>query len=278
MVMFNIGSGRVDQTCQNAYSSLPHANVGCTPSTCERMFASGNERTPVTIVDWASMKAGGKLAGYHVKPSDSFAFIIDLMNDSGSDKTVYVTMTYDYVDGWPSNMDDMRPVWFDVDQCGLSEASPKSQSGAFEISAWPWSATLDGEVLGYGGHLHDGGLSVEMSVDGVADCNSVATYGGDPAYIAKEPPMMNKNSATTHISKMTICGPGKIKSAMMKKGQRWTLSAKYDYGRHKGVLDPDGSQDSIMGIAIMYVRQPQSALSSSGSWWKRLIGKAEIEE
>jgi hypothetical protein len=51
------------------------------------------------------------------------------------DKTVYLTMTYDLIDGpLPAGWRDVKPVWFDANQCGTSEVSPPKQSGKFVIT------------------------------------------------------------------------------------------------------------------------------------------------
>lgn len=74
--------------------------------------------------------------------------IVDFMNEGMEDKTLYLTMTYDYVEGQPAGFDDVRVIWFDIDQCGLSEVVPNAsqQSGKFAISGVPWTTTVDGEV------------------------------------------------------------------------------------------------------------------------------------
>jgi hypothetical protein len=41
----------------------------------------------------------------------------------------------------------------------------------------------------------------------------------------------------------------------IKKGQNWTLDAVYDYDTHPGMLDYDGKQSDVMGIALMLVRR-----------------------
>jgi hypothetical protein len=45
MVLFNIGKGLSDATCRTL--GLPHMIVGTTVGNSERIFSSGNERTPV---------------------------------------------------------------------------------------------------------------------------------------------------------------------------------------------------------------------------------------
>jgi hypothetical protein len=76
MVHFASGPGRWDPTCYGS-PSLPHADVGMSPMNSERYFSSGNERTHIRIDE-----AGpdGTKHGYHLKSSDRFAFIVDLMN------------------------------------------------------------------------------------------------------------------------------------------------------------------------------------------------------
>jgi hypothetical protein len=82
---------------------------------------------------------------------DILSMIVDLMNMEMQDKTIYVVIKYDYVEGKPSGMSEVQPIWLDVDQCGFSEAKAKSQNGAYTISSAPWRATINGEILGMGG-------------------------------------------------------------------------------------------------------------------------------
>lgn len=151
MVQFNAGVGRQDATCFGK-PSLPHVDVGTSPSNSERYFSSGNERTHVQI----DIKGAGTNAGYYVRPEDRFKFIVDLMNMNMEDKTVYLTMYYDLLPGkLPAGWKDVKPVWFDAAQCGTSEVSAKAQAGAYKVPSGVWKPNFDGEVIGVGGHLHD---------------------------------------------------------------------------------------------------------------------------
>lgn len=60
-----------------------------------------------------------------------------------------------------------------------------------------------------------------------------------------------------HISGMTICVKGKpeLKLAQMRVGQSWTVEAQYDYKQFAGAVHPNGAQENVMGIAIVYVRK-----------------------
>ena len=112
MVHINRGPGRSDPTCYGK-NSLPHVDVGASPQNSERYFSSGNERTHV-LMD--SLSADSKF-GYHIKSTDKMSFIVDLMNMNMEDKVVYLTMTYDILDGaLPTGWKDIKVVWFDANQ------------------------------------------------------------------------------------------------------------------------------------------------------------------
>jgi hypothetical protein len=105
--------------------------------------------------------------------------IIDLMNMNPTSQPVWMTLYYDYVDGIPSDFDEVKPVWFDAAQCGTSERGGGSAGSAFEIGASPWMANFEGDILGVGGHIHDGGTQLDVVVDGKVMCTSYPTYGTD---------------------------------------------------------------------------------------------------
>jgi hypothetical protein len=249
MVLFNVGPGRADATCKSSPISLPHMLVGSSASGSERLFSSGNERTVARVPEWES----GKNVGYKLKKTDKFALIVDLMNENMADSTVYLTITFDIVKSADTaTWDDMKPVWFDVAQCLTSEWPPPYNQGNYSVPAARWIANFDGDVIGAAGHLHDGGQRVVLTVDGKQVCSSEASYGGSPEYVQKT--SMHKNSATEHISKMSLCMGDALGQKELKKGQQWQLRADYDYTKNKGMIHGDGKQSTVMGIAIMYVR------------------------
>lgn len=191
--------------------------------------------------------------GYKVKSTDQFALIVDLMNDTEEDQVVYMTITYDIMPTDAPGMTNMKPVWFDVAQCLTSDYPALKQDGAYQLTAPSWKADFDGDILGMAGHLHDGGQNVTIWADDKLVCTSTATYGGSPEYTSiHEHP---KGSATEHISKMSLCINDTLNVKELKKGQKWVLKADYDYNRNKGDLYDTGKQETVMGIAIMYVKE-----------------------
>jgi hypothetical protein len=213
------------------------------------------------------------------------------MNMNPAAKTVYLVMYYDYLDGHPSNFKELKPVWFDVAQCGISEVGGRTAGSKFEIRATPWTANFNGEVLQAGGHLHDGGTAVDLIADGKTVCKSTAVYGtnkeimdraraiargvvpslpsgitGGMTPAAKADGHSGGHHGIKHIMSMSICSaeekvplngmpvvPFGIKR--VKKGQRWVLKASYDYKAHPGMTKGNtNNMQSVMGIAIMFVK------------------------
>jgi hypothetical protein len=87
MVQFASGPTRWDAVCYSSVS-LPHVAVFLSPSSAERYFSSGNERS---VYDF---NKGGKDmsygTGYHLTSPDRYAFLVELMNTNiGEQDRVY---------------------------------------------------------------------------------------------------------------------------------------------------------------------------------------------
>jgi hypothetical protein len=285
MVLFNSGPNRFDPTCVGK-TSLPHMLISSSPANSERLMASGNERTQRRF---NSPYNPGEKLGYYMNPQDKFALIVDFMNENKDDKVVYLTMTYDYMEGRPEGFSNFRSIWLDVAQCGTSEVRPPKEMGSFEVQQ-EWVANLNADILGAGGHLHDGGTHLTLTVDGKQVCDSVATYGVTPANngtsggggmagggmagggmaaMGRMVESLSRLAQTEglvpsdgpghvggieHITKMSGCQGPQMGNGKVVKGQKWKITAYYDYSKHDGMKKADNHQSNVMGIAIMMVK------------------------
>ncbi|QDS69560.1 hypothetical protein FKW77_007927 [Venturia effusa] len=264
MVHLAIGPGRQDATCYGR-RSLPHIDVNASPANSERYFSSGNERT---FLNPDRAGAEGTKWGYHLRTTDRMAFIVDLMNMNMEDKVVYLTMTYDIIDGpLPAGWQDIKPVWFDANQCGTSEVHPPKQSGQFTITSGSWTPNFEGEVLGVGGHLHDGGYTVQVQVNNALNCDSTAKYAETPEFQFKPAMKMGAGMgmATDHVSSMRTCFFDDMKVRKLDPSQKWRIQAHYDYDKYAGNKDTAGKQEGIMAIAIMYVAVKPGTMLGGGA-------------
>jgi hypothetical protein len=224
MVLMNNGDGRSDATCQ---WGLPFPLGGLFG---QRFFASGDERTPVIAQPGY---------GYYVG-NGQFNMIYDLMTMSTKAETVSFQMKWMWIPASQAGqMQKLEPVWFDVDQCGDSEVSvPAGQS----TKSWTWTVNRPGKIIGIGGHIHSGGVNVDIRNDttGQTICNSVAGYGESAMYI--------DHHGEPWLSSMSVCGVTKQPNfaVPITAGQRVTITGHYNM--EEAVPDQ-------MAIAIAYVAQ-----------------------
>jgi hypothetical protein len=121
---------------------------------------------------------------------------------------------------------------------------------------------------------------LSLAVDGKQICDSVATYGtagkaeGVPAMTPMTAPATGKGEgeaghshggemkgmggeAVEHISNMSVCYGKTLGIERVVKGQKWDMEAYSDSNRFKGMKNDEGKQTSVMGIAVMYVKNPK---------------------
>jgi len=232
MVMIATGAGKKDKTC---------------PIPGERWFSSGNERMPIAMTDLTGEKLK---SGYHVKKTDVNSMEIELMNMNKNPITVYLTLTYEYMDGPPKEgWMQTKAVWFDVTGCFKASEQKPPKTPQFTLKSAVWKSSLEGQLISIGGHLHDGGTQVKSFHNGDELCNSIATYGGKPEYIQRTP---GKENGMAHISNQNWCkmmGP-------IHKGDKFHIEASYDMNKNMPMRNARGSLSTVMGISIMYVAVP----------------------
>lgn len=127
---------------------------------------------------------------------------------------------------------------------------------------------FDGEVLGVGGHAHDGAATVQIQVNNQINCDSTVKYAETPEYVFK-PAMKMEGAAmgvaTNHISSMKTCFYDDNKVRKLDPSQKWRIQALYDYDKYPGNKDMKGKQEGIMAIAIMYVAIKPGTMLTGGA-------------
>jgi hypothetical protein len=211
------------------------------------------------------MVLNGKKVGYQLNKEDHFRILVDLMNMNMEDRTVYFTMEYDFING-PMKKEgwmDLKPVWLDIDLCGLSEIKAPKDTGSFSIESKPWVPNFEGDIVGLAGHLHDGGVNLQiLSSESSEVCNSVAKYAETSEYVfhTANKTMMDSHLAEKHISSMSGCYNQQMPVRNLKKSQSWILRGHYNYDRFDGNTEKDGKQQDVMGLALMYIAVPPGGL------------------
>src|ERR1700761_7302816 len=150
----------------------------------EYVFESGNERSEVAFFVPNSTVS----TGYFLRPAERFILNTEFMNMEDKEKWVWLTLTYDYVEGIPSAYKDARVVWMSIgpNRCGGSAKNPfgttnvtatqQPLKSVFSEYSFPWTSPHDGWVFGGNGHVHDGGVSIEIFKNDQVICTSVPHY------------------------------------------------------------------------------------------------------
>jgi hypothetical protein len=121
----------------------------------QRFYAEGEERTALQL------PAG---YGYPNKARDRWGLVYMLMNHKPTARTVYIQYTVRYTTG--EALTPVRPYWLDVRNC---RADPKFDvpGGGALFSTYSQSVDFtmpeSGRIVAAGGHLHGGGLRVELA-------------------------------------------------------------------------------------------------------------------
>jgi hypothetical protein len=207
MVAFN--SGRPDATCG------PDTPIG---SLGERFFAAGNERTGGTLPQGF---------GYHYG-ADRVAGAVDIMNHSTEPQVVFVRTQVNWEPDSTPNMQPVRPVWLDENNCKDS-AYPVTAGPSDRV--WRWTSTITGRVVLAAGHVHNGGRKIDFANETTGQhlCTSYAGYGTKPAYEGS-------------IESMTTCAWDRL--GTVRKGEVLSIDTFYD---------PPEPQADVMGIVLAYV-------------------------
>ena len=202
--------------------------------TPDRFFATGKERTRTEFPEGY---------GYHWdnQPLDQYAFMGPLwaMNThlhwmhGGYPKEVYIRLHLGFTpDDEATGMTDVRPVWFDVDNCSDSEfdvPGPKDPQNDYELT-WDYTMPQGGEFIAMGGHLHDGGRTLELknlTTDEMVYVSS-AVYG-------------SKNPANSDWDLRKMTSYSRLPGVDVTAGDALRLTAVYDHSRN---------WTDVMGIMI----------------------------
>ncbi|KAF2401142.1 hypothetical protein EJ06DRAFT_529296 [Trichodelitschia bisporula] len=269
--LINIGTTVRDPVCGQKY--------------VEDLFMSGNERSEAIY----SFPRSSVKAGYHLLMQDMFMLNAELLNMDANEKWVWMTLTYDILDGEHPEYKDGKVVWMNIGPalCGTT-ANPFGASNVtktyqptarkFEEKSIPWVIPVDGQILGSTGHMHDGALGMDFFHDGKKICTSTSLYSKTAKGVMMGGPGASSNSSAgampgghshgrrqimggnynnkdiEHIAQQIPClyePPVKI-----RKGEKLWIAANYDYDTHPGMKNDKGEIDQAMGIAGTIIALP----------------------
>jgi len=189
--------------------------------------------------------------GLYVGKDDVYDMELMLKNELNVPKDVQYVIDWEFVPGKPANWGNVRGIWMDAAPCSavMSDIDPPKDKLKFKLEGDDWTSSVNGILLNTVGHMHDGGVQVQILQNGNAVCKSNAVYDAKPEYIPSPKALDLGAAKMSHISSYTPCnGIGEI-----KKGDKLSLTASYDFDTHKPGLNKVGAESDVMGVAMLFV-------------------------
>jgi len=197
------------------------------------------------------------------------------MNESELDRTVFLTMEWEYLDGTPDGFQTATPVWLDVKGGCLNQSTGVGPADTvFNATLKPgWSPDFSGDLFLAIGHVHDGSTKQQMFIDGKMVCENrpryaetpgfvthVGMYGHEKEHASADPDHDHEHDHDhgtsdhiMHISSVAPCN----NLGMVGPSNVFTLTSYYNLTMHPGMESHDGSLEPIMGIEYLFIARPK---------------------
>jgi len=196
---------------------------------------------------------GTRNSGYHVGAMDSFTGWAQLVNYNKEAKQIYVVYDIEWIPG--IHGDDIKTATFTA-TCGGSRMIKLSTSGPTNTTSGAFRFLESGKILGGRGHLHDGGVKMDMFINDKYVCSSEAIYGTRTESVTGMGGHGHgggsnggaPDASVKTIAEMTPCtGPFHV-----KKGDTMKLNAEYDLSKHPLRETVGGSKAAdVMGMLAL---------------------------
>jgi hypothetical protein len=126
---------------------------------------------------WYTSPNGSTITGgFHIKNGDLFNVNTDLVSYNPVDREVYLGIEIEYLKGIVGG--DSSETLVSTLGCDVNEIKTSDQ-GPVETVSTKHTFVNNGAIVLSKGHLHSGGISMTININGKDICQSKATYGKD---------------------------------------------------------------------------------------------------
>ncbi|KAF2422404.1 hypothetical protein EJ08DRAFT_664872 [Tothia fuscella] len=226
-------------------------NVGpdARDGTCDRpaydlFFSTGNERSTIIYTNADAAKP----AGYYIQISDKFVLQSEIINSDLEEKQVWVYMNYEHIPGKPVGHQQTKVAWLSADtpacqrktdletitasgdaKLGAGEYYPPNEK-SFTLTGKPWTSPWNGNFVALGGHMHDGGVNIEIYQNNKLLCDSQAKYADGAGHDMSGSGGHGNSAVSKHLASMSGCR----NTNTVKKGDQFHIVVNYDFEKHPG--------------------------------------------
>jgi plastocyanin len=214
--------GTPDGTC----SSFTDYEGRTASIPAERFYAEGEEHAQLALP---------AAFGYPNHASDRWALVYMLMNHHARDSVVQIQYTVEYATG--EQRTAVKPLWLDVRNCRADpvfNVPGTGGPGSTFKEVWDYRVPTSGLLIAGGGHLHGGGLSVD-----VADTSCASLFTSYPTWGGIEPRPVMHEPGPRHMTQFSDPAGRPVRA-----GDVLRLTATYDNSR---------PHVRAMGIAMVFL-------------------------
>jgi hypothetical protein len=120
----------------------------------------------------------------------------EFKNELDKEQYIWLAVSYEIYDGPRPDFRNSHVIWLNVNSGLNCKAEPNPfgtsnltrtgvpKSLVFAESSNPWTSPIDATLLGVGGHLHDGGVSIDFYKNGERICEAKPVYASGAAAAA----------------------------------------------------------------------------------------------
>jgi plastocyanin len=214
--------GSPDTTC----SSFTDFDGQTSNLAAERFYAEGEEHAELSLAE---------PFGYPNRGFDRWGLVYMLMNHHRRDSVVQVRYTVSYATA--EQRTAVKPLWLDVRNCRADpvfNVPGTGGPGSTHREVWDYRLPMSGLLVSGGGHLHGGGISVD-----VTDTSCGSLFTSYPTWGGIEPrPVMHEPGPRTMTAFSDPAG------RPVRAGDTLRLTATYDNSR---------PHVRAMGIAMVFL-------------------------
>ena len=227
--------GVPDYTC----SSIEDYSGNASNLRAERFYAEGEEHFALSLPEGY---------GYPNRGQDTWGLLYMLMNHHPHSMVVRIRYTVRYVTGEP--LTAVKPVWLDVENCRADpvfSVAGTGKRGATVSRTADFRMPESGRFVAAGGHLHGGGVSLDVSDTSCGSLfTSYPTWGlVFPRPVLHEPGPLHMTGFADPVGRS------------VRAGDTLRLTATYDDSR---------PHVRVMGIMILYLASgPTSSCAAYSS-------------
>jgi hypothetical protein len=171
-------------------------------------------------------------AGYHVKKGENFEANVVLVNYNKEPKNVLITYDLEWSPGLVGA--NTKGMLIAVNQC-MGTRIKTSNAGPTTTKSGEFTFLEGGKLFAARGHLHDGGVQMDLYINGKPSCVSKATYGEGIG-----------GSEIKTINSMSMC----TEAISIKKGDTLSMGVEYDLKKYP--LRKSASGKEASGVMVSF--------------------------